>query len=94
MGYGKLKLYVHLGAFLIGAFSLSWMFVGLCAVAHHFMSPAIAASIQKADYDEMLEQEDLEGMARLARTVRILTLQGTAFSVLWYLVGLGLGSLF
>ena len=70
------------------------MVVGLCAVAHHFMPPAIAASIQKADYDEMLEQEDFEGIARLARIVRILTLQGTAFSVLWYLVGLGLSSLF
>ena len=93
MYYAKHRLIIHAVAFLLGIFYLHWSFLGLCVLGHHFYSPAQAALIRGVhDIDDL--KGDLEGLAALSRTVKILTLQSSLFSGLWYLVGLGLGFLF
>ena len=94
MGYSKQRLYVHLGAFFIGVFSFSWTFLGLCVAAHYFISPAVAYQMTKTDPDEILESKDTETAWRINRTVRVLTLQSSVFSVIIYFVGSGVSLLF
>ena len=44
--------------------------------------------------DDFKRNEDREGALAFSRTVNILTFQGSIFSGVWYLAGLGLGQLF
>ena len=93
--YIRYRLLVHLAAFLIGVFSFSWMLLGLCAFAHHFISPAQTTYIKgDVDIDEFGAAIDEDALLAFARTVRILTIQSSLFSGLSYLVGMGIGYLF
>jgi len=95
MGYVRHRMLVHLTAFLIGALYLSWTLLGLCVLAHHFISPAQTAQIRgNVDIDELRIQQDTEKISAFSRTVRILTMQSSFFSGLWYLAGMGIGSFF
>jgi hypothetical protein len=94
MGYSKQRLYIHLGAFFIGVFSFSWMLLGLCLIAHYFISPAVAYQITKTDPDEIFNSKDTETAWRINNTVRILTIQSSVFSTIIYFIGLGISFLF
>ena len=95
MGYVRHRMLVHLTAFLIGALYLSWTLLGLCVLAHHFISPAQAAQIRgNVDMDELRIQQDTEEILAFSRTVMICTVHGSFFSGLWYLAGMGIGSFF
>lgn len=85
----NIRFVIHLSAFFLGALSLSWTLLGICVFFHYFISPALAAKVY-GDFDEM----DTDQAESVQRFVLITTLQNSAFSILLYLVGLGLGSLF
>lgn len=93
MGYKKLRAFIHIGAFLIGTFSISWIFLSICIVAHYFISPAMAYQITRTDPDEIFETKDTETAMRVSRTVRILTIQSCIFSAVMYLIGFGINFL-
>ena len=95
MYYVKYRWMIHAVAFLLGAFYFHWSLLGLLIFAHYFISPAQAAQIKRVhDIDDFKRNEDREGLEAFARTVKILTLQSSVISGLWYLLGLGVGSLF
>ena len=92
--FGKRSL-IHASAFLIGLLAFNWTLLGLCIFAHYLVSPAQVAQMNRVkDIEDFKRNQDHEGASAFARTMNILTLQSSLFSGLWYLVGLGLGSLF
>ena len=94
MYYMKHRLMIHAVAFLLGVFVFHWSLLGLLIFAHHFFSPAQVAQIKRVhDIDDFKKNGDREGLEAFARTVNILTFQSSFLSGLWYLLGLGLGSL-
>lgn len=93
MGYTKQRASIHIGAFLIGIFSLSWIFLSICIVAHYFISPAVAYQITRTDPDKIFEEKDTETAMRVSRTVRMLTINSSLFSAVIYLFGWGINLL-
>ena len=95
MAHVKFRLTIHAIAFLLGAFQFHWSLMGPCIFAHHFLSPAQAAEIERIDdIDELRTNGSDEQILMFARHVRIMTLHSSIISGVWYLVGLGLGYLF
>ena len=82
------KFSTHVFAFLIGATSMSWTFLGLCVGVHYFVAPSIVSNLL-GDVDNT----DKDGfMAHHGAVVR-LTIIGSLISCFWYLAGLGIGAI-
>ena len=82
------KISAHVVAFLSGVISLSWMVLGLCALAHYFVAPSIASNILGD-----VNNTDKDGFMAYHGAVIRLTIIGSLISCLWYLAGLGIGTI-
>lgn len=82
------KFSTHVFAFYIGLTSMSWTFLGLCVGVHYLVAPSIASN-----FFGDVDSTDKDGFMAYHGAVVRLTIIGSLISGLWYLAGLGVGTI-